>query len=649
MKLFNIMLLVNSMIFLVLGGVIYFRRREHLLNRIWGLLCVVFFFWASSLFKGISTTSQPYSLMWFRIANLLLIFLPVLFLHSILVFLEEQVSLKKVLLVCYTLATTIFVLATLLPETFIHSVTSKLSFHYYPEAGRLYILFIAMFALMAGYGFYKLVKRFLGVNDFRCNQARYLFIGWLFGLSGVASFFPLSLGVPIYPIGNYFIILFAMITTYAIAKYHLMDIDVAISRATLFAYFVGFTLLAHTGLVYVLSKKIGMDYMISSALSGGVIMLLLLFLVHYQAGLKLSNRIDNIVYEARNDYRDVVEQMDKLTAGSLDFDGIMNGVVMILSNNLGIEKISILLIDRYRVAYTIKVSHGLQREVASNFILPLTSQLVGWLKEKCNIFSQENFKEGLAKERFRVVAKDLEGLEAKFSIPIFYKKELVGMLNLSDKKGGNTLTQEEINIINNLVQQVAVHIKNALLYEDSITDALTRLYHHEYFYHRLNDEIVRAKRYLRPLALLMVDVDRFKDYNTKYGHQAGDRALKEVAYLLRSSIRKVDVVARYGGEEFCVIAPETSKTGAKCLAERLRDIIAEKTKPLKQREIALRQLPKSSIKKGLPAVDKGITVSIGVSTLEGSEQEIDRHQFIKKADEALYKAKEQGGDKVVVL
>ncbi|NJL29875.1 MAG: diguanylate cyclase, partial [Thermoanaerobaculia bacterium] len=107
------------------------------------------------------------------------------------------------------------------------------------------------------------------------------------------------------------------------------------------------------------------------------------------------------------------------------------------------------------------------------------------------------------------------------------------------------------------------------------TDGLTGLYNHRHFHERLQQEIERAERYRRALALIMVDLDHFKAYNDTYGHPRGDEVLIEVSRLLRQASRTTDIAARYGGEEFSLILPETTRTDARRVADRIRHCVEE--------------------------------------------------------------------------
>ncbi|RKX92657.1 MAG: hypothetical protein DRP84_09685 [Spirochaetes bacterium] len=167
----------------------------------------------------------------------------------------------------------------------------------------------------------------------------------------------------------------------------------------------------------------------------------------------------------------------------------------------------------------------------------------------------------------------------------------------------------------------------------AITDELTQLYTHSHFYRILKTELSRAKRYRKPLSLLLLDIDHFKLFNDNYGHQAGNIILKRISEMFKSNLRKSDIPARYGGDEFVVIAPESNQKAVDILAERIRQKIAN--------EIVINYENKRL----------KVTVSIGTTTLtdEDIEKNIFPNDFFKKVDKALYKAKAKGGNCVVHL
>jgi len=159
------------------------------------------------------------------------------------------------------------------------------------------------------------------------------------------------------------------------------------------------------------------------------------------------------------------------------------------------------------------------------------------------------------------------------SVPLKSAGKLMAMVMLVSS-GNKILSGEEKQLLNTLGNQAGVAIENALLLQKmsqlSMTDELTKLYNRRHFYKVLETEIERSKRYKRPLSLAILDIDRFKDYNDKFGHMGGDSVLKSLATAMVSYLRKIDSSFRYGGDEFAVIMPETDSNKAKDILERVR-------------------------------------------------------------------------------
>jgi diguanylate cyclase (GGDEF)-like protein len=164
------------------------------------------------------------------------------------------------------------------------------------------------------------------------------------------------------------------------------------------------------------------------------------------------------------------------------------------------------------------------------------------------------------------------------------------------------------------------------IYRLSTVDGLTQIFNKRYFAETLGRELSRARRYDRPLALMMFDIDHFKQCNDTYGHRAGDHVLRELAELVRERARKVDVVARYGGEEFAVILPEIDLAGAQLFAEKLRKMVQEHRFHFEGRDVP-------------------VTISVGIADLESAVANPD--DLIARADARLYKAKQGGRNRVV--
>ncbi len=214
------------------------------------------------------------------------------------------------------------------------------------------------------------------------------------------------------------------------------------------------------------------------------------------------------------------------------------------------------------------------------------------------------------------------------AVPLHRSGTVIGVLNLYDRRGRDGFDEGDLATIRTFAGQATVAVDNVLLHEEAqrlaITDGLTGLWNYRYFTMTVGKEVERASRFGRPLALLMLDLDHFKQVNDAHGHQRGDAVLIELAARVRSEVRDVDTVARYGGEEVVVVLPETTEGGAVHAAERIC--------------AAVRRQPFGGSGQE-PAV---VTVSLGVAVFptHGATP----GALLRSADEALYDAKRAGRD-----
>ncbi|NLI76612.1 MAG: GGDEF domain-containing protein [Candidatus Riflebacteria bacterium] len=217
-------------------------------------------------------------------------------------------------------------------------------------------------------------------------------------------------------------------------------------------------------------------------------------------------------------------------------------------------------------------------------------------------------------------------------LPFILGDRVVGLIHLT-RREDPPFTRRELDTTSQFTGIFVTSIKNALIHRRTeklaFTDPLTSLFNHRYFQETLAQEFVRARRYGKPLSLMILDIDFFKRFNDTYGHLLGDKVLIHCGRLFERSVReKIDTVARYGGEEFAVLLPETPLEGASLFAERIRRTVEET--PL-QAEVG-----------SLP-----ITLSIGVSCTTVTDCQT-TSDLIQAADSALYEAKEGGRNRVTL-
>ncbi len=180
-----------------------------------------------------------------------------------------------------------------------------------------------------------------------------------------------------------------------------------------------------------------------------------------------------------------------------------------------------------------------------------------------------------------------------------------------------------------LAQQFILGIKRAILYqrvqELAITDGLTGVFTRRHYLGRLEEELSYAKKFNQHFSFLMIDIDHFKRYNDTYGHLVGDAILREISRVIKDNLRQIDLIGRYGGEEFSIILTQTDKGGAKFVAERIRQAVENKLIKVYDEDLKA-------------------TVSIGVAVFPDDAKEM--QDLIEKSDEALYKAKESGRNRI---
>jgi len=211
-------------------------------------------------------------------------------------------------------------------------------------------------------------------------------------------------------------------------------------------------------------------------------------------------------------------------------------------------------------------------------------------------------------------------------VPIQRSGQLMGAMELY-LNAWRELSEDQADLLNGVASQAAIAIRHAQLFaaqeENALTDELTKLPNRRAFAQQFLLEMQRARRHHNSIAFLMIDLDHFKQVNDTYGHLNGDAVLAELAQILVTGARDSDVCARYGGEEFALILHETTESGARVLAERIRAKVAAATFP-----------------GGLK-----LTISVGVAATDDAALFT---QLIDRADQALYVAKHGGRNQVRV-
>ncbi len=245
-----------------------------------------------------------------------------------------------------------------------------------------------------------------------------------------------------------------------------------------------------------------------------------------------------------------------------------------------------------------------------------------------------------------IILTGMDGLELTDLIKHNYDIDVIVMTGYSEKfsyedainKGASDLVFKPIRYrelmlrLKRVLKERQLSIDRAKMLKTleklAITDGLTRLYNLRHFYKQLEIEIDRCNRYGHSLALLLLDIDHFKKCNDTYGHLEGDKVLVRLGQIIKVCLRTMDSAYRYGGEEFTIILPETTGKEANNVAERISASVESERFSTKTGE------------------DFSITVSIGVTEYFKEEQ---LSTFIHRADQAMYKSKAKGRNRISFL
>jgi len=462
------------------------------------------------------------------------------------------------------------------------------------------------------------VKGYRKSSGFKREQIRYFLAAAIVGFFGGATNWPMWYNIHFPPYMNILVSVYLGIVAYAIINYRLMDITFVIRDTTL--------RLVSSLIPAIILLTIGIAFFSLPTMITVVVLTAIASPLLYRP---LRTLLQPVILGTKYDYQRLLKESTKSLVSMLDLRQLLEYVVNTISDTVGVDKISLFLKEGNQRRYEIKASYGLDEELADNYVLKANEGIIPWLKQSKTVFIKEEMERALPGKAFENIYGDLGKIGAEFILPLFYKDNLVGVLNLSNKQSGGIYNQSDIDILESLGAEAAVAIENARLHTEVITDELTELYQPRYFELRLREEIEKAKRYRHCLSLMMVEVDNFEEFKKTYGQEGGDKLLKSIAGVVRENLRMGDIACRCGEDGFGIILPEITEEPGVNIRESLKKQIKETV------EIGER------LRRRVKEEELGITVSIGIASFDGQDREMAREALIKQAKEAVTQAKRE--------
>jgi diguanylate cyclase (GGDEF)-like protein len=313
---------------------------------------------------------------------------------------------------------------------------------------------------------------------------------------------------------------------------------------------------------------------------------------------------------------EALSSIGQAITAQLDIDSVLSKVIESAVNLTRAEEGFVLLLDERTGELTMRAAKNFDENFVRTFRLRTEDTFAGHVMRTGEPLLINSPQPQKIKTAYLV--------HALIYVPLRIYGRVIGVLGV-DHRQQHIFSKHELQLTQALADYAGIAIQNARTYREmqvlAVTDSLTSLLNRRHFFELAGREFDRARRYRHPLSALMTDIDRFKQFNDRYGHATGDQVLRSVAKLCRKSLRDIDIIGRYGGEEFAVILPETGVEAAWHAAERLR------------RSVAAMQIE----------TDHGrlsVTLSVGVAAATPDCPNL--QTLVERADAAMYLAKDAG-------
>ena len=453
MSFYALSALINTIVSLALSFFVYTRNRKKTVNKCYVLTTITIGIWSLSYFFWQISSDKSQALFWCRTLMVGAIFIPPTYLHFVLSLLELNLKKRKLITTLYTIAFIFFTLN--FTPLFVKEVSAKLFFRFWPDAGKAYLPFLVFYAFCMIFAVIKMQKEQSRLSGIRKTQIRYVIFGIIVGFGGGATNFPLWYNINIPPAGNILVSAGLGIMAYAIIKYRLMDIKVAITRAGIFAF--------------VYSMVLGIPFILGLYVKSWLIPTAIMFLLATSGPLiyeRLRKRAENVLLSQQRRYQKTLVHAAAGMVKIKNLKHLINLIVHIVTKTVKVEMAAIFSLDKERNLYRLEAwrdkelfTKELIVENNHPLILLLAKTRNPLLLEDIQFLEKDNLKAQQIKDFF-------DTYKIQLVIPSFSERNLLGFLVLGSKSNNQVFTQDDINVFKILANQTSLAIENCLFLEE---------------------------------------------------------------------------------------------------------------------------------------------------------------------------------------
>jgi len=470
--------LLNFITSVIIGIFVYFKNKRGAVNQSYGLLSLSIAFWSGSYFLWQISRDYDTALLWVRLLSIGAVFIPIFYLYFILCLLNKQNEHKTEIIAGLTIS---FLFTPLVfRDVFIKDLWKKLSFPFWPDASIVYTVFLLFFFLCVIYALHLMsgvYKKSTGA-EYKRSQIRYVFIASIVGFLGGSTNYLLWYDIPIPPVLNFLVAVHVLILAYAIVKYRLMDITVAITRTTIFVFVYALVL----GLPFILATS-GSPWLVGLLGAywwiGPLVLMASLGTVGPFVYIYLKNSAEAILLREQLRYQETLKHAAVDLTRIRNLQKLLDFIAAVITESVKISHSVIYFFEAKENRFVLKaeVNSGKDQPPA----IDKKSALISWLKKQKEALVYEEIKymsEHNPDSVFKELETQLRNLNAAVIVPCFLEDTLLNIIVLGEKLSGRLYSQEDLDNFFILASEAALATENALLYgkiENEVKDRTNEL------------------------------------------------------------------------------------------------------------------------------------------------------------------------------